>query len=172
MSIQIRECEERDEEWIRREWKASQDDFFGAISPGVLEEALWYASDVLANDLLHIPAKWASPSVFFVAEDETGPLGTIAVRIRDNEPEIAHLQRLFTVLTARGRGVATLLVDYCERWIQEKTSCVEVRIETTGYQSRAANMYLRRGYQVVEVGQQSKQIPTLYLKKQIRSHPA
>merc|ERR1712137_199995 len=143
-------------------------DFFGAISPGVLEEALWYGNAVLANDLLDIPNKWASPSVFFVAEDENGPLGMIAVRIREGEPRIAHLQRLFTLVTARGRGVATLLVDFCERWIQEKTQCSEVHIETTAFQSRAVNMYLRRGYRVVRVAEQSTQIPVLFLEKKIR----
>ena len=149
--VKIREFREDDEEWIRREWKESQLEYFGRISQEVLNDAIEYTEKVLQNDLLHISQKWKSPSVFLVAEEDGNPLGTIAVRIKEDDHKTAEIQRLFTLVSARGKGVASKLVDYCESWIRE-SNCTKIVIETTALQVQAANMYLRRGYQVTHVG--------------------
>jgi GNAT superfamily N-acetyltransferase len=64
----------------------------------------------------------------WVAEDDDGPLGTGAAILRSTPPnpdcpaggELAYLLNFYTRPGARGRGVATALVETCLAWCRER----------------------------------------------------
>ena len=150
--VNIREFESKDEDWIRDEWKKSQLEYFGRISQDVLNDTIKFTENVLETDLLNISEKWKSPSLFLVAEDHNSNLvGTIAIKLHEDNPKLAEIQRLFVALSHRGKGIASQLVDYCENFLTQNKNIYEIQIKTSALQVQAANMYLRRGYQLNQV---------------------
>lgn len=82
--------------------------------------------------------------VFAVARDTVGrAVGCGAVVLT---PEFGELKRMFVSPSARGRGVARLLLDLLETEAATR-GCRRVTLETGPYQPEALAFYAARGYE-------------------------
>ena len=148
MVVSLRRFKESDEQWIRKEWRTSQEELFATQEPWVSEMTHEYTEEVLADDLLQMSDKWKPPNVFFVAEDERNNLlGTIGIKVAGSKPETGEICRFFVLRSKRCQGIGRKLVNHAITWAK-KTSIKVLTLETTGYQVAAVNLYLSHGFEL------------------------
>ncbi|MER7011933.1 GNAT family N-acetyltransferase [Saccharopolyspora sp. NPDC000359] len=93
------------------------------------------------NDGLHPPT-----GVFLVARDATGPVGCVG--LRELEPGIAELKRMYVKPQVRGRGAGVRLLAEAEQHAQ-RLGYRAIRLDTRDDLVEARGLYAKQGYREV-----------------------
>jgi ribosomal protein S18 acetylase RimI-like enzyme len=150
--ITIRQAQDADEPWFRKEWEESQKQLFANEDPITISLSEAYTQNALNTDLDGLVKNWVhETSNFFVGVDaQTGErLGTASVKLIDKENRIAEIMRVWTHVNSRGLGIAKQLVIACENWARDTLNCKTIILETSSAQVAACNMYIKLGYSLV-----------------------
>ncbi|MEJ7677741.1 MAG: GNAT family N-acetyltransferase [Segetibacter sp.] len=82
-----------------------------------------------------------------VAYLDNKPVGCGA--IRQYEPGIMEVKRMFTIPQERGKGVASAILSGLEQWAREM-ACDKYILETGKKQPEAISLYQKRGYKIIK----------------------
>ena len=81
-----------------------------------------------------------------VLYDNEKPVGCGA--IKEIEPHVMEIKRMYTTPESRGKGIATIILSELEKWAAELTyeKCV---LETGNKQPEAIELYKKNGYKLI-----------------------
>jgi putative acetyltransferase len=81
-----------------------------------------------------------------VAYEDDQPVGCGA--IRESEPKVMEVKRMYTLPARRGHGIATKVLDELEKWAS-KLSYEKCILETGKKQPEAIRLYQKSGYKLI-----------------------
>ena len=101
-----------------------------------------------------------------VAYDDSIPVGCGA--IKEYEPEVIEVKRMFTMTNQRGKGIASIVLKELERWALELGyfKCI---LETGKRQPEAIALYKKNGYTIIpNYGQYAKVKNSVCFEKMLK----
>lgn len=91
----------------------------------------------------------APNTVYYVAEELGEVLGGCGINLLAGEPDKCELQKLYLKKEARGKGIATLLLDKCIDYAKEQ-GYKAIYLETKRELKIAVPLYEKRGFHYLE----------------------
>jgi GNAT superfamily N-acetyltransferase len=116
------------------------------------------APEVIA-EYLKLPA----PFGFVVAEDGGDFIGCVLLRPLDSIPSAGECKRLYVVPEQRGKGFASLLMDFIEGFATERLDWIY--LDTGAEFAAAQKLYPARGYESCERYNDNSQATCFYRKR-------
>lgn len=84
---------------------------------------------------------------FIILYDNKIPVGCGA--LKEFEPKVAEVKRMFVKPESRGKGLATLILEELEDWASE-LSFKKIILETGVRQPDAIRLYKKNGYKIIQ----------------------
>ncbi len=92
---------------------------------------------------------FAPNTIYYVAEENGEVLGGSGINLLAGEPDKCELQKLYLKKEARGRGVATILLDACIDFA-DKAGYKAIYLETKKELQIAVPLYEKRGFKYLD----------------------
>ncbi len=87
---------------------------------------------------------------YFVVEEDGEIIGCAGIApLKNGDPEICELQKMYFLPVARGRGVGTQMMDHCLAYAKEQ-GFRKCYLETLPYMKNAIKLYNRTGFEPLE----------------------
>ncbi|WP_424494380.1 GNAT family N-acetyltransferase [Salinimicrobium sp. GXAS 041] len=140
-SVIIREIQPKDNQQVKKVVQAV------LVEMGVPKVGTAYEDESL-NDM---HAEYDKPRMaYFVVEEDGEIIGCAGIApLKNGDPEICELQKMYFLPVARGRGVGTQMMDHCLAYAKEQgfKNCY---LETLPYMKNAIKLYNRTGFKPLE----------------------
>ena len=117
------------------------------VEMGVPKVGTAYEDESLNN----MYAEYEKPrTVYFVVEEDKKIIGCAGIApLKNANPAICELQKMYFLPEARGRGIGIVMMDHCLNYARSQ-GYEQCYLETLPYMENAIKLYNRTGFQQLE----------------------
>lgn len=124
----------------------SVEDFFEKCFSSV---GIPYSPKDRHTDIANVEQYYMQNGCFWCLFDKEILMGTVAIRIIDNENKIIELKRMFVLPEYQGKGCGRLLLNYAIDYARAQ-QYNKIRLDTRKQFSAAQHLYRSSGFQEIE----------------------